>query len=108
SAYGGDEAASAYSRVASLAPPAARAESSAACAWSISFCGGPEHAAARINPPTMTRRRTRKVYQAMKTVAQHDRRREKLERAGPSVLGDNELLAVVLGHGGSATDALAL
>jgi DNA repair protein RadC len=44
----------------------------------------------------------------MKTVAPHDRPREKLERAGPSVLGDNELLAVVLGHGGSATDALAL
>ena len=44
----------------------------------------------------------------MKTLAPHDRPREKLERAGPGVLGDNELLAVVLGHGASRSDALAL
>src|SRR4029078_7372597 len=82
--------------------------SSAACAWSISFCGGPEHAAARINTPTMSRRRTPKVYHAMKPPAPQDAPRENPERAGASVLGDSELLAVVLGHGGSATDALAL
>jgi DNA repair protein RadC len=35
----------------------------------------------------------------MKTVAPHDRPREKLLRFGPSVLGDNELLAVLLAHG---------
>jgi DNA repair protein RadC len=35
----------------------------------------------------------------MKTVAPHDRPREKLERLGPSALGDNELLAIVLGQG---------
>jgi len=34
----------------------------------------------------------------MKTVAPHDRPREKLERAGAATLGDNELLAIVLGH----------
>jgi DNA repair protein RadC len=44
----------------------------------------------------------------MKTVAPHDRPREKLERAGPAVLGDNELLAVVLGHGASRAGALEL
>ena len=35
----------------------------------------------------------------MKSLALHDRPREKLERLGPSGLGDNELLAIVLGHG---------
>jgi DNA repair protein RadC len=35
----------------------------------------------------------------MKEVAPHDRPREKLERLGPSALGDNELLALVLGSG---------
>ena len=35
----------------------------------------------------------------MKEVAPHDRPREKLERHGPSALGDNELLALVLGSG---------
>ena len=35
----------------------------------------------------------------MKTVAARDRPREKLERLGPVALGDNELLAIVLGHG---------
>ena len=43
----------------------------------------------------------------MKTVAPHDRPREKLQRLGVAALGDNELLAIVLGHGhahGSALD----
>ena len=35
----------------------------------------------------------------MKTVAPHDRPREKLERIGAGALGDNELLAIVIGHG---------
>jgi len=44
----------------------------------------------------------------MKEVAPHDRPREKLERIGPSGLGDNELLALVLGSGSRGRDALEL
>ena len=44
----------------------------------------------------------------MKGVAVHDRPREKLQRVGPSALGDNELLAVVLGHGRAHASALDL
>lgn len=44
----------------------------------------------------------------MKTVAPHDRPREKLERVGAAGLGDNELLAIVLGHGDPRTSALDL
>jgi DNA repair protein RadC len=44
----------------------------------------------------------------MKTVAVHDRPREKLERVGAAALGDNELLAIVLGHGVARTGALEL
>ena len=44
----------------------------------------------------------------MKDLAPHDRPREKLERLGTAGLGDNELLAVVLGSGSRRTDALAL
>jgi DNA repair protein RadC len=44
----------------------------------------------------------------MKSVAPHDRPREKLERLGASALGDNELLAIVLGHGDPRTSALEL
>ena len=44
----------------------------------------------------------------MKAVAPHDRPREKLERIGPAGLGDNELLAIVLGHGDPRTSALEL
>jgi DNA repair protein RadC len=44
----------------------------------------------------------------MKEVAPHDRPREKLERLGVLALGDNELLALVLGSGSRDTDALAL
>ncbi|HEY7441134.1 MAG TPA: DNA repair protein RadC [Vicinamibacterales bacterium] len=42
----------------------------------------------------------------MKELAPHDRPREKLVRLGVSGLGDNELLAVVLGNGARQTDAL--
>ena len=41
-------------------------------------------------------------------LAPNDRPREKLMRLGPSGLGDNELLAVVLGGGGPGTGALGL
>jgi DNA repair protein RadC len=44
----------------------------------------------------------------MKTVAPHDRPREKLHRLGAGVLGDNELLAIVLGHGQPRASALDL
>ena len=44
----------------------------------------------------------------MKAVAPHDRPREKLQRLGAGALGDNELLAIVLGHGRARTSALDL
>jgi DNA repair protein RadC len=42
----------------------------------------------------------------MKDLALHDRPREKLERLGAAGLGDNELLAVVLGSGARGVGAL--
>ena len=42
----------------------------------------------------------------MKAVAPHDRPREKLQRLGAAALGDNELLAIVLGHGRARASAL--
>jgi len=44
----------------------------------------------------------------MKTVAPYDRPREKLARVGSGSLGDNELLAIVLGHGMPNAGALDL
>jgi len=44
----------------------------------------------------------------MKAIAAHDRPREKLARAGASSLGDNELIAIVLGHGRARVSALDL
>jgi DNA repair protein RadC len=44
----------------------------------------------------------------MKAVAPHDRPREKLERLGAASLGDNELLALVIGSGSRGLDALEL
>lgn len=44
----------------------------------------------------------------MRNVAPHDRPREKLERLGVTGLGDNELLALVIGIGSRALDALEL
>jgi DNA repair protein RadC len=44
----------------------------------------------------------------VKDLAPHDRPREKLARTGAAALGDNELLAVVLGHGGGGRNALEL
>jgi DNA repair protein RadC len=44
----------------------------------------------------------------MKTVATHDRPREKLQRLGAAALGDNELVAIVLGNGQRGASALDL
>ena|SRR5688572_14746944 len=44
----------------------------------------------------------------MKDVAPHDRPREKLARMSAAALGDNELLALVLGNGSRGSDALDL
>lgn len=44
----------------------------------------------------------------MKSLAAHDRPREKLERLGLVALGDNELVALVLGTGSGGDDALAV
>ena len=44
----------------------------------------------------------------MKAVAPHDRPREKLARLSAAALGDNELLAVILGSGSRGCDALDL
>jgi DNA repair protein RadC len=44
----------------------------------------------------------------MKEVAPHDRPREKLERLGAAGLGDNELLALVLGSGSRGRNALEM
>jgi DNA repair protein RadC len=44
----------------------------------------------------------------VKSIAAYDRPREKLERAGASSLGDNELLAIVLGQGMPRSGALDL
>jgi DNA repair protein RadC len=44
----------------------------------------------------------------MKTVGTHDRPREKLQRLGAAALGDNELVAIVLGNGQAKASALDL
>jgi DNA repair protein RadC len=44
----------------------------------------------------------------MKELAPNDRPREKLARIGAAALGDNELVALVLGHGTAKADALTL
>ena len=44
----------------------------------------------------------------MKAISAHDRPREKLRRLGAAGLGDNELLAVVLGSGSRRRNALVL
>ena len=42
----------------------------------------------------------------MKAIAPHDRPREKLDRLGAAGLGDNELLAIIVGHGSRQISAL--
>jgi DNA repair protein RadC len=44
----------------------------------------------------------------MRDLTARDRPREKLDRTGVSALGDNELLAIVIGHGTSGVSALAI
>ena len=44
----------------------------------------------------------------MRDVAPHDRPREKLERLGAAALGDNELVALIVGSGTRGHDALEL
>jgi DNA repair protein RadC len=44
----------------------------------------------------------------MKAIAAHDRPREKLVRVGAAALGDNELLAIVIGQGRARASALDL
>jgi DNA repair protein RadC len=44
----------------------------------------------------------------MKEVAKHDRPREKLQRLGVAALGDNELVAIILGSGSREHGALEL
>lgn len=44
----------------------------------------------------------------MKAIAEHDRPREKLARRGANALGDNELVAIVLGQGRAHVSALDL
>src|SRR4029450_5528926 len=44
----------------------------------------------------------------MKSIAEHDRPREKLARLGAAALGDNELVAIVLGQGQPRVGALDL
>jgi DNA repair protein RadC len=44
----------------------------------------------------------------MVALAPHDRPREKLERFGPGALGDNELVAVLIGHGTAGRGALEI
>ena len=44
----------------------------------------------------------------MNDLAPEDRPREKMERAGVGALGDNELVAMLIGHGPAGTSALAL
>jgi DNA repair protein RadC len=44
----------------------------------------------------------------MKAIAAHDRPREKLARAGAAALGDNEIVAIVIGQGRANASALDL
>ncbi|MEI6668256.1 MAG: DNA repair protein RadC [Acidobacteriota bacterium] len=44
----------------------------------------------------------------MQHLSNRDRPREKLDRLGPAALGDNELLAVILGSGTTDMDSLAM
>lgn len=57
---------------------------------------------------TRARRRPPDPRAGLAALAPRDRPREKLLRAGPAALGDNELVAVVLGAGLRGRDALAV
>jgi DNA repair protein RadC len=80
--------------------------------------GGSKQAAAPIAMAIVqtTRRNIRVEYTSgllarddgMTHISPSDRPREKLEQSGVSALGDNELLAVLIGHGTRGASALAL
>src|SRR4030095_13045817 len=53
-------------------------------------------------------RAVEQVWCTMKSVAPHDRPREKLQRLGAAARGDNELVAIVLGQGRARASALDL
>jgi DNA repair protein RadC len=57
-------------------------------------------------PARVRRGRRDLAVGSIRALAIHDRPREKLEAAGPAALGDNELLAVLIGHGSAGRDAL--
>ena len=50
----------------------------------------------------------RSVFPLMRDVTPPDRPREKLDRHGAAALGDNELVALVLGHGSEGRSALTV
>ena len=124
------------SAAANLSAPAARAASIAPCAWFISLWGGSAQLAERMaSDERQAANRTKhvsRVYDsgtraagaasaperasisyhegsgAMATVPVVDRPREKLARVGAEALGDNELVALVLGSGTRSRGALVV
>src|SRR5260370_27325990 len=95
-----------------------RADSIAACACSISLVGGSSlHAIARDRSVASAKRAQRADdmrssiragCSTMKDLSLDDRPREKLVRNGVSSLGDNELIALVIGNGSRRRNALAV
>src|SRR5262245_40543852 len=84
----------------------------APCAWCISLSGGSPHATSdRIDSragANSTYPRRPGIVQKYIRLSPSDRPREKLVRLGPAGLGDNELIAAVLGQGANGCDALEL
>src|SRR6184192_3539839 len=88
----------------------------APCACCISLSGGSPQAApvtAAATAIDRTKRRTDdicSVYRRckMKNLSPDDRPREKLRSHGTAALGDNELVALVIGHGSRGGDALMM
>lgn len=67
-----------------------------------------EHGEEQKHSATDRKSHCREYTQTLRHLAPHDRPREKLARLGTSALGDNELLAVVLGYGSPGRSALDL
>lgn len=70
----------------------------------VALLAPPSVLATRPSVVSVRKRRAAGVGQ----LAAHDRPREKMARNGPGALGDNELLAIVLGHGSRQLGVLAL
>src|SRR5204863_1180040 len=80
--------------------------------------GGAPHAAAEIATPINIRQSRKRVprnillsipcEQTMKALSANDRPREKLLRIGAAGLGDNELIAIIVGSGSRKANALTL